>query len=52
MQLNDENEFSTQTLTNANFYKYLTYIQVGVTFIIGIVQICNFKRFLKSLHVI
>ena len=51
-QLSDENDFALSTLANANFYKYLTFIQLFITFIIGIVQICNFKRFLKSQHVI
>ena len=51
-QLDDENDFALSTLANTNFYRYLTYIQISITFIIGIVQICNFKRFLKSQHVI
>ena len=47
-----ENELSLNTLSYANFYKRLTYIQLIITFIIGIVQIYNFKRFLKSQNVI
>ena len=51
-QLKDENEYSMKTLSNANFYKYLTYIQLIITIAIGMVQIGNFRRFLKSLNVI
>ena len=51
-QLHFENEFSLKILANASLYKYLTFIQLIITFIIGIVQICNFRRFLKSQHVI
>ena len=51
-QFEVENELSLNTLSYANFYKRLTYIQLIITFIIAIVQIYNFKRFLKSQNVI
>ena len=51
-QLEDENEHSLKTLSNASFYKYLTLVQVIITIVIGLIQICNFRRFLKSQHVI
>ena len=51
-QLKIENEYSLKTLSNASFYKYLTFIQLFITLIIGSIQVCNFRRFLKSQHVI
>ena len=51
-QLKDENDHSMKTLSNANFYKYLTFLQLIITIVIGIVQVCNFRRFLKSLNII
>ena len=51
-QLLVENEYSLKTLVNANHYKYLSYAQLVIIGIIGIVQICNFRRFLKSQNVI
>ena len=51
-QLKRENEHSIKTLENANFYKYLAFIQIAITIFIGLIQMFNFKRFLKSQHVI
>ena len=51
-QLEIESEYSMKTLSNANNYKYLTYCQLLIIIIIGIVQINNFRRFLKSQNVI
>jgi hypothetical protein len=51
-QLEKENEHSISTLENANRYKYLAFFQISVTVIIGLIQVYNFKRFLKSQHII
>ena len=51
-QLEKENEHSIKTLDNAKLYKYLAFAQITVTVFIGLIQIYNFRRFLKSQHVI
>ena len=51
-QMDVENELSLKTLSNASFYKYLTFGQLFLTIIIGIIQVNNFRRFLKSLNLI
>ena len=51
-QMEIENKISLKTLSNTNYYKYITYSQLIITIIIGIFQIYNFKKFLKSQHVI
>ena len=51
-QMDVENELSLKTLSNASFYKYLTFGQLLLTIIIGIIQVNNFRRFLKSLNLI
>jgi hypothetical protein len=51
-QMDVENELSLKTLSNASFYKYLTFGQLFLTIIIGIIQVNNFRRFLKSLNII
>jgi len=51
-QMEIENKISLSTLSNTSYYKYITYSQLIITIIIGIFQIYNFKKFLKSQHVI
>ena len=51
-QLEIENEHSIDTLSNANLYRYLTFGQIAVTIFIGLIQVHNFRRFLKSQNVI
>ena len=51
-QLERENEHSISTLENAKLYKYLAFAQISVTVFIGLIQIYNFRRFLKSQHII
>ena len=51
-QLKKENEHSIQALDNTKLYKYFAYAQIIVTVFIGIIQIYNFRRFLKSQNVI
>ena len=51
-QMDIEREYSLKTLSNANHYKYLTYCQLLIIIIIGMIQINNFRRFLKSQNVI
>ena len=51
-QLEKENEHSISTLDNASFYKYLAFGQICITIFIGLIQVYNFRRFLKSQHII
>ena len=51
-QLEKENEHSISTLENANLYKYLAFGQISITVFIGLIQVYNFRRFLKSQHII
>ena len=51
-QLEIENEHSIDTLSNANLYRYLTFGQIAVIIFIGLIQVHNFRRFLKSQNVI
>ena len=46
--INEENENSLDTLSNAKMYKYLNLGQVVISAIIGLIQLNNFRRFLKS----
>ena len=50
--LQSENTSSVDTLANTKWYKYMTFGQVVVTLIIGLVQLNNFRRFLKSQNII
>jgi hypothetical protein len=51
-QMDIENESSKDTIYYTIWYKYITLTQIGLTLIVGIVQLVNFRRFLKSQHVI
>ena len=51
-QLEIENEHSIDTLSNASLYKYLAFGQIAITVCIGLFQVHNFRRFLKSQNVI
>ena len=46
--INEENENSLETLSNAKMYKYLNLGQVVISAIIGLIQLNNFRKFLKS----
>ena len=51
-QITVENEHSLDTLANAKLYKYFNLGQVIVAALIGLVQLNNFRRFLKSKNVV
>ena len=51
-QLEIENNSSIETIQNTRWYKYMTTGQIIVTLIIGIIQLRNFRKFLKSQHII
>ena len=51
-QLETENYSSTETLKNTKIYKYLALCQLIVTTVVGIIQVSNFRKFLKSQHII
>lgn len=51
-QLDIENKSSMETIKNTKWYKYLTFIQLTLSIIIGLVQVNNFRKFLKSQNVI
>ncbi len=51
-QLEVENNSSIETIQNTRWYKYMAIGQIIVTLIIGIIQLRNFRKFLKSQHII
>ena len=51
-QINTEKYYSMEILSNAKIYKYLNIIQIVVSAIIELIQLNNFRRFLKSKHVV
>ena len=51
-QINVENENSLLTLSNTRIYKYLNLGQIFVSAIIGIIQMNNFRKFLKSRNIV
>ena len=51
-QINVENENSLITLSNTKIYKYLNLGQIFVSAIIGIIQMNNFRKFLKSKNIV
>ncbi len=51
-QINVENENSLLTLSNTKIYKYLNLGQIFVSAIIGIIQMNNFRKFLKSRNIV
>ena len=51
-KINNEKENSLVTISNAKMYKYLNMIQIIISAIIGLIQLNNFRRFLKSKHIV
>ncbi len=51
-QIEIENEHSLKTLTYIKIYKYLTFVQLIIIIIVGVVHLLNFKKFLKSQNLI
>ena len=51
-ELELENVSSIETISYTKWLKYIAYAQLIITFIIGFIQIYNFRKFLKSQHVI
>ncbi len=51
-ELELENISSIETISYTKWYKYIAYAQLIITFVIGCIQIINFRKFLKSQHVI
>ena len=51
-KLTVEKENSLNTLSNAKMYRYLNIFQIVISAIIGLIQLNNFRRFLKSKHII
>jgi len=51
-QMEMENASSQETIYYTKWYKYIAYAQLIITFVIGCIQIINFRKFLKSQHVI
>ena len=47
-----ENANAETTIKNTKWYKYLTFVQIGLCVIIGLVQLNNFRKYLKSQNVI
>ena len=51
-QMEMENASSQETIYYTKWYRYITLTQVVLTLIVGLTQLNNFRRFLKSQHVI
>ena len=51
-QINNEKDYSLEIISNAKIYKYLNIIQIVISAIIGLIQLNNFRRFLKSRHIV
>ena len=51
-QINTEKEYSLDIISNAKMYRYLNIFQIVISAIIGLIQLNNFRRFLKSKHII
>ena len=47
-----ENANAETTIKNTKWYKYLTFAQIALCVIIGLVQLNNFRKYLKSQNVI
>ena len=50
--LEQENENANVTIQTTRWYKYLTFAQIILCIVIGLVQANNFRRFLKSQNII
>ena len=51
-QMEIETESSLDTIYYTKWYRYITYTQIFITVIVGLVQLNNLRMFLKSQHVI
>ena len=47
-----ENANAETTIKNTKWYKYLTFVQIGLCVLIGLLQLNNFRKYLKSQNVI
>jgi hypothetical protein len=47
-----ERRVTYEIINNIETYKNLTYIQIGLSIIIGLVYLYYFKRYIKSLNII
>ena len=52
IQMDSETESSLDAIYYTKWYRYITYIQIFITLIVGLVQLNNLRMFLKSQHVI
>ena len=51
-ELDAEKISAEETIKSTKWYKALTFIQIIVAVIVGLIQLNNFRRFLKSSHII
>ena len=51
-ELEQEKQSAETTIYTTKWYKYLTYGQIALCIFIGVIQMNNFKRFLKSQNII
>lgn len=47
-----ENSNAETTIKNTKWYKYMTFIQIGLCVLIGLIQLNNFRKYLKSQNII
>ena len=52
IQMDSETESSLDAIYYTKWYRYITYTQIFITVIVGLVQLNNLRMFLKSQHVI
>ena len=50
--LEREDKNSKEAIQTTKWYRYLTFVQISICLIIGLVQLNNFRRFLKSQNII
>lgn len=51
-ELKEEKKSAEETIKSTKWYKALTFIQIAISFTVGIVQLNNFRKFLTNSHII
>ena len=51
-ELKEEKKSAEETIKSTKWYKALTFIQIAISFTVGIIQLNNFRKFLTNSHII
>ena len=51
-EIEQEKHNAEVTISTTKWYKYLTYGQIALCVFVGVIQVNNFRKFLKSQHII